>query len=224
LEYVSPVGTSAAPQLSTTTDGATILNWGVHIPKKPNDAFGAQIVVEVKLKVGNVWGTLNTEVDASSDSGIIPRKDGAVDTTIKICPGSPSLAKIMAKKVPRIGDKVFYQLSVANPLGKSVTATVEDILPSNTSFVGMVSGPAPTQSGNKLTWNLSIPAGTQANPSVIILKFTVRVNSGVVFQKYTNTATVTQSSDPFTTAVNGVPINTATFTIGKPTYIPTIRR
>jgi uncharacterized repeat protein (TIGR01451 family) len=224
LQYVSPVGTSPAPQTSTTPDGATILAWGVHVPKKPNDAFGAQVVVEVTLKVGNVWGKLNTELDAYSDSGIIPRKDGSGDTTVKLCPGQPSLAKTMAQKVPKIGDQLIYQLSVANPLtDRAVTATVEDILPSNISFVGMLSGPAPTQSGNKLTWNLNIPASTSQNSSVIILKFATRVNSGVVFQKYTNTATITQSSYPFGTTVNGVAINTATFTIGKLIYLPLTR-
>jgi uncharacterized repeat protein (TIGR01451 family) len=225
LQYVSPVGPSPAPQTSTTDDGATILTWGVHVPKKPNDAFGAQVVVEVTLKVGNVWGKLNTDLDAISASGIIPRKDGSGDTTVKLCPGQPSLAKTMVQKVPRIGDQLIYQLSVANPLtDRAVTATVEDILPSNISFVGMVSGPAPTQSGNKLTWNLSIPASTAQNSSVVILKFATRVNSGVVFQKYTNTATITQSSYAFSTTVNGVAINTATFTIGKSIYLPLTRK
>jgi uncharacterized repeat protein (TIGR01451 family) len=223
LQYVSPVGTSAAPQLSTTPDGSTILSWGVHVPKKPDDAFGAQVVVEVALKVGNVWGRINTELEATSASGIIPRKDGAVDTTVKICPQQPSLAKIMAQKVPRVGDELIYQLSIANPNNTAVTATVEDILPSNISFVGMLSGPAPTQNGNKLTWNLNLPAATSQTGSVVILRFATRVNSGVVFQKYTNTATITQSSVPFSTSVNGVAINTATFTIGKPIFVALVR-
>ncbi|HYF65935.1 MAG TPA: hypothetical protein VD886_24105, partial [Herpetosiphonaceae bacterium] len=224
LQYVSPVGSSPAPAASITPEGATILSWGINVPKKPDNAFGAQVVVEVALKVGNMWGNINTELDATSTSGLVPRKDGVVDATVKICPQSPSLAKIIAHKVPKIGDEVTYQLTLANPTASQVTVTVEDVLPSNVSFVKMLAGNTPTQNGNKLSWNLSLPAGTQQAASVTILRFTAKVNSGVPFQKYTNTATVTQGSTSFVTSVNGTPINTATFAIGKPVYLPMVRR
>ncbi|MBA3469033.1 MAG: isopeptide-forming domain-containing fimbrial protein [Herpetosiphonaceae bacterium] len=225
LSYVSPVGTTAIPQTSTHTDGTTALVWtNITVPAKPDNAFGAQVIFEVTLKVGNIWGNVNTELAAISTSGLIPRKDGTVDSTVKICPQQPSLAKTIVQHIPKIGDQVIYQISVANPNNTAVTATVQDILPANLSFVGMLAGNAPAQSGNTLTWNLTLPAATSPSGSVVILKFKARINSGVVFQKYTNTATVTQSSVPFTTSINGVPINTATFTLGKPSYHPQLRR
>ncbi len=225
LKYVSPVGATAAPQTTTNPDGTTIVSWtGINVPAKPVGSFGAQVVLEVTLKVGNVWGDVNTELAATSPAGLIPRKDGAVDTTVKICPQAPSLAKIVVQKVPKIGDQVIYQISVANPNNTALTVTVQDILPTNMSFIGMVAGVAPAQNGNTLTWNLTVPAATSPTGSVVILKFATRVNSGVVYQKYTNTATVTQSSVPFTTSIGGVPINLDTYTLGKPFYLPVVGR
>lgn len=227
LTYVNAVAPSIAPNIILNPDGTTSLRWSnVRVPAKPNNAFGSQIVLEVQLKVGNIWGSLGTVVSSTSSYGLIPRKDEAntADPTVKVCPQQPSLAKISNRSVTNVGDEVIYQISVANPNNTAVTATVQDVLPTNIQFMGMLTGAAPSQSGNTLTWNVTIPAATPQSAGIVVLKFKTRVNSGQILQKYTNTATITQSSVAISTNVSGTSINTATFTIGTPVYLPIIGR
>lgn len=223
LLYDGPIS-SLQPTLGINGDGTSTLAWeNVNVRAAPAGGF-VQRVLEVRLKVGNVWGNLSTIVQATSDYGAIPRPDGIVDPTVQVCAPTASMAKIANRRIVRVGQDVVYQISIANPGNTAITATVQDVLPSGMAYTSMLAGGAPTVSGNQLTWNVSVPARAQNTDGSVVLRFKVRVNSGTALEQKINTATITQSSAPITNLYDGIAINTATFTIGKAVFLPSITR
>ncbi|HEY1014272.1 MAG TPA: hypothetical protein VGE07_16280 [Herpetosiphonaceae bacterium] len=220
LEYVSTVGAGQAqPAVTIGANGDSTVKWtGRRVPAKPGNQTAGFLIIEVVLKVGEIWGALDTIVSTTSPDGLIPRKDGALDPTIYVCPTAPSYSKVTGRKLARIGDQIVYVISVANPNASPFTISLRDELPSGTSFVRMDSGPAPTRSGNILTWtNLTIPAKVGEVPGSVQLRVVARLDAGSNGATVTNTATVTASS----VSVIASPRNTAVFRIaGRSLYLP----
>jgi uncharacterized repeat protein (TIGR01451 family) len=207
LEYVQPLGTTPQPRVITDNSGATKLTWlGQTIPAKPANAFGSQVLFEVEIQVGQVWGELVTVEQATSPDGLIPRKDGVQNASVIVCPSQPAIAKDANRQIVRIGDEVRYMISLANTNTTALNATVEDQLPQNVSYLGMVSGGTPTVSGNKLTWNVVIPPAAGGKAGATMLIFRVRVNGGEAGMSYPNSATVASSSAAFDSSQNTIAI------------------
>jgi uncharacterized repeat protein (TIGR01451 family) len=212
LNYVQSSPTAPSPRVITDHTGVTTLTWvNQTIPAKPANAFGSQVILEVELEVGNVWGELATVEQATSPDGLIPRKDGVQNASILVCPTQPSIAKEANRSIVRIGDEIRYIISLANTNVTAINATVVDQLPENVSYVGMVSGPAPTIVNKTLTWSsLSVPAAAGGKAGLTQLIFTVRVDTGEAGTTFTNTATVTSSAGAFDTTHNSVQALVAT--------------
>lgn len=207
LNYVQPLGTTPQPRQITDNTGATRLTWlNQTIPAKPADAFGAQVLFEVEIQVGQVWGEFITVEQASSSDGLIPRKDGVQNASVIVCPAQPSIGKDANRRIVRIGDEVRYMISLANTNTTALNATVQDQLPQNMTYLGMVSGNTPTINGQTLSWNVSIPAASGGKAGATTLVFRVRVNSGDAGATYSNTATVTSGAGTFDTTRNTIAI------------------
>lgn len=234
VTYLSSTAGRQAPDYTTpNAEGGTDVVWNkLNILKNPsanNASPGYVVTLEIQFKVGNVWGDVVPTMLATSTYGAIPERDPNVRPTIKVCPTSPAMAKTVNRSMIRVGESVIYQITLANPNASSITATVQDVLPAGMSFDGMVSGATPTQNGNTLTWNVTIPAATQqGGVGIVTLRFRAKLNQGNRGQKIENVATVTQSSVPITTTSdgtpNGTPLNKATTTVAIPVFLPLVLR
>lgn len=226
LRFSRALGTTTTPSISTTSFGISTMTWNyLVIPAKPANAFAAQVVLEVELKIGQVWGQLDTLVQTTSPDGLIPRKDGVLDPTILVCPEGPAIAKDVGYPFVGSGGEVVYQISLANPTDSSFTISVEDQLPPEMSYVSAVTGPAPlgpapSANGNTLTWtNVQVPAMADGKAGLVLLQFKVRV-FGTTGTIYRNTVTVPSSSAPITEAAfTGVDI-----LVANRTFLPLVRR
>ncbi|HEY0607988.1 MAG TPA: hypothetical protein VGD58_34065, partial [Herpetosiphonaceae bacterium] len=206
LNYVQQLGTTPPPRVITDNTGTTKLTWlNQTIPAKPANAFGSQVVFEVEIQVGQVWGEFITVEQASSPDGAIPRKDGVQNASVVVCPTQPSIGKDVNRRIVRIGDEVRYMISLANTNTTALNATVQDQLPQNLTYLGTVSGGNPTINGQTLSWNVNIPAASGGKAGATTIIFRVRVDSGDAGDVYTNTATVT-SGGTFDTTRNTIAI------------------
>ena len=186
LRFSRAISGTTAPQVSVDSAGQQTVRWvNQTINAKPNNVFAAQVEYWIELAVGNVLGGLDTSASAASPDGLIPRKDGVSDPTIPMCaPASPAMVKSASVMTAASGSEIVYQIMLANPTGSAINTVVSDPLPAGFSFVGMVQGPQPVQSGNTLTWtSVSVP------PSNGLTKLTFRALVGGETNKtVTNTA------------------------------------
>lgn len=205
LRFLRPLNTTPQPTVTINAIGQTLVNWSnIRIPAKPDNQVAAQVIFEMELEIGQVWGDLATVVTTTSPDGTIPRKEGVVNPTIPVCPASPSIAKDASKRVVRIGEEFVYQITLANTTASAVTVSVQDRLPSNFSFVANTVGTA-NVSGNTLTWTgVNVPAATNGKAGIAILQFRVRVNSGTANGVYPNTAVVLSSPITFNTTYSTI--------------------
>ena len=224
LRYDEPLPGTAAPDVSSDEEGRTVLTWrNLRIPAKPAASFAAQVALQVRLEVGQVFGDLDTTLEAITPDGLIPRKDDAVNPTVPVCVGSPTLAKDASERIIKPGDEVVYQITLANPTANAQTAAVEDQLPAAFSFIESVAGLGPMVSGNTLTWtDVTVPAAANGKPGTVALRFKTRATSGVVGQSYTNTARITTSSVPFDATHSSVSVLVAN-EVHK-VFLPLVRR
>jgi uncharacterized repeat protein (TIGR01451 family)/fimbrial isopeptide formation D2 family protein len=221
LRYNKVLNSTPAPSsVTTANNGVSTIKWSnLRIPAKPANAFGSQVVLEIELQAGQVWGNLDTVVATTSPDGLIPRKDGVVNPTVQVCPTSPALTKDVNRTIVSAGNDVVYRIMLANPTDTPFTATIEDQLPNNFSFVANVQGQA-SVSGNTLTWaNVAVPAATNGVAGVVILEFSAHINSTEKGARYTNTATVTSSSVPLDTTYNSITVR-----VTLTSFLPLIRR
>jgi hypothetical protein len=78
-----------------------------------------------------------------------------------------------------------------NPGTSAISLNIEDTLPAQLTFVGNVSGAAPTRNGNQLSWaNVNVPAASNGVPGIAALRFRVKLTGGNSGDKVRNTATV----------------------------------
>lgn len=203
LRFYRPIGGTPKPTVTMDATGASTLAWtNLTIAAKPDNTIATQMQLEIELQVGQVWGALDTVVTTTSPDGSIPRKDSAANPTVPVCPPSPAVAKDAdIYTVTKAGDQVLYQITLANTTASPLTVSVQDQLPSNFGFVSSAAGrPAPTVSGNQLTWTgVTIPAATNGKAGILILQVTVRVNSITQGGVYPNTAVVSGSAVAFNT-------------------------
>jgi uncharacterized repeat protein (TIGR01451 family) len=233
-----PLGLTFSRVLSSTTQPSVIIDnngvssvvWSnLRIRAKPDNVFATQYTLQIELKVGNVWGNLNTKVQTSSPDGAIPRKENVDDPTIPVCPGSPSIAKAAGRPTVDVGGKLMYQISLANPTGSPINnISVKDVLPKDMDYDSMETGAAPQLSADKktLTWTVNLPAGTATNPGVVILRYRAKaLTTAAINSKQTNTVSAT-SSPALQTTVKGVNVTSATVTVIKTRtyYLPQIRK
>ena len=233
-----PLGLTFSRVLSGTTQPSVLIDnngvssvvWSnIRIPARPNNAPVTQYTLQMELKVGNVWGNLNTKVQTSSPDGAIPRKENVQDPTVPVCPGSPSIAKAAGRPTVDVGGKLMYQISLANPTGSAINnISIKDVLPKDMEYDSMETGTAPQISTDKktLTWTVNLPAGTATNPGVVILRYRAKaLPTAAINSKQTNTVTAT-SSPALQTTVKGVNVTSATVTVVKTRsyYLPMIRR
>jgi uncharacterized repeat protein (TIGR01451 family) len=207
LTYVRTIGALPQPRVITDAAGATKLTWiNQTIPAKPSNAFGSQVILEVEVLVGQVWGELVTVEQVASPDGLIPRKDGVQNASVVVCPAQPAIAKEANRHIVRIGDEVRYMISLANTNSTDLNVTVQDQLPSNMTYLGAVSGGTPTVSGRTLTWNVTIPKAVNGKAGSTQLVFRARVDSGQAGSSYPNTATITAGGSGFDTTKNTMAI------------------
>lgn len=205
LRFLRPMGNTPQPTVTINGVGQTIVNWSnMRIPAKPDNQVAAQVIFEMELEIGQVWGDLATVVSTTSPDGTIPRKEGVVNPTIPVCPASPSIAKEASKHVVRVGEEFLYQITLANTTASAVSVSVQDRLPGNFSFVANTVGTA-SVSGNTLTWTgVNVPAATNGKAGITILQFKVRVNTGAPGGIYPNTAVVLSSPITFSTTYSTI--------------------
>lgn len=220
LRFNKVLNSTPTPLVTIANNGVSTIKWSdLRIPAKPANAFGSQVVLEIELQAGQVWGNLDTVVATTSPDGLIPRKDGVVDPTVQVCPTSPAITKDVNRLTVSTGNDLVYRIMLANPTDTAYTATVEDQLPNNFSFVANVQGQA-NVSGNTLTWaNVAVPAATNGVAGVVILEFSAHVNSTEKGKTYTNTATATSPSVSVDPTYNSV---TVRVTINS--FLPMMRR
>ncbi|GAB4206500.1 MAG: hypothetical protein OHK0022_33680 [Roseiflexaceae bacterium] len=217
LNFSRVLSGTVQPATVTDNNGVTSVVWSnQRIRAKPNDVFATQVSFQLELKVGNVWGAMNTRVQTTSQDGAIPRKENVTDPTVPVCPGLPSVAKAVAKPTMDIGSKMMYRISLANPTNTAMnTVVVEDTLPAGMEFDSMSpSGqPVPQVSNGKLTWTVSVPAGTSTAPGVTALTYLTKLKPNVALNsRLTNTVKVT-STPAMQTTVKGQSVVSATVTV-----------
>ena len=221
---VKYLGTSRRriPLATLLPDGRTKVSWvNLDVPQSPRNG-SASVLMDMDLEIDNTWEDVRPTVQALSDYGSIPLKSElqGVAPAITVCPQQPAISKLVNHTVARVGDTVVYQIVVANTNPTELTATIQDELPANMSFLGMLSGPAPTTSGNTLTWNVAVPGITGAETKrTVVLLFNARVDSvGAIDTAYTNTATVSQSSAQIDTTYAS-----ATYVVPRVLFFPTVQ-
>ncbi|NJN65708.1 MAG: DUF11 domain-containing protein [Chloroflexaceae bacterium] len=218
LSFVQVLGTTPAPDSIEVKAGQTVLTWyGLGVPA--SDGPFTQVVMEVRLQLGDVWEPLNLSIEATSPDGIIPpweKREGiSLEPDIVPCaPERPTMGKVVDQTSVAVGDEFRYQVTLANPTDEAITASVEDVLPSSVQFIGMVRGPVPeiVTDTNTLVWNdLVVPARVGEAAQTVVLEYRVRLMSGTIQDAYTNRATViaTSSSTPFETTTSEVPVRVA---------------
>ena len=223
LRYARPIGTTPPPMVLINGSGESVITWSnLRIPAKPSGAVASQVVLAVELKVGQVWHNLAATVQASSPDGAIPRKDGADDPIVLLCPPGPAIAKDVSLMLGRVGSEVLYQISLANTNPTTITTTVEDQLPEGLAFIAPVLGPdlgpAPSVSGTTLRWqDVAVPPAADGKAGVLRLQFRVRIIGGTEGSSIVNT--VTERSGAFDTTYNTVAV-----TVARGFFIPIIRR
>lgn len=205
LRFVRPINLTSAPTVTTSSTGVTTVTWSnIRIPAKPDNQVASQVVFEVELEVGQVWGDLATVVETTSPDGSIPRKEGTVNPTVPVCPPGPAIAKDATKRVVALGEEFMYQITLANTTASPLTVSVRDQLPENFSFVANVQGQA-TVNASTLTWsNVQVPAASNGKAGILILQFRVRVNSGTPGGVYPNTAQIISSPVAFNTTYSTI--------------------
>lgn len=229
LTFSRVLSGTTQPSVLVDTNGVSNVIWSnLRIAAKPDNQPFTQYTLQIELKVGNVWGNLDTKVTTSSADGAIPRKENASDPTIPVCPASPSIAKAAGRATVDVGGKLMYQISLANPGAAISNVTVKDVLPKDMDYDSMEAGGTPQISTDKktLTWTVNLPAGTAAKPGVVILRYRAKVSaSAAINSKQTNTVTAT-STPALQTTVKGVNVTSATVTVVKTRnyFLPMIRR
>jgi uncharacterized repeat protein (TIGR01451 family) len=188
LKYVSTVGDTPAPTVTTDNFGVTTVAWNKLTIQTGSPFYEKDLLIN--LQISQVWGDLGTVVQTTSPDGLIPLKDGATNVAVTVCPPGPAIAKDVTRSSVRVGDEIVYQISLANPTASPITTNVIDQLPAGLSYVAMVPGKGANPSGTSpLTWNVTVPAAVNQKPGSVILQFRVHVDSGTVGSVYTNTAT-----------------------------------
>jgi uncharacterized repeat protein (TIGR01451 family) len=192
LRYLNPVGTTPTPHLALDPLGNQLVIWDNLVINKPSDAIATQVVLEMKFAIGQVWGDIPTQVRTTSPDGLIPRKEGAIDPIVRVCPPTPAIAKSVNMTQVREGGELIYQIMLANPTKSPLTTNVTDALPPSLVYVGMLSSagvPAPTVAGNTLSWpSVTIPAATDTSTGTVLMRLRVRVSGATVGQTIDNTA------------------------------------
>lgn len=204
LHFLRTLGNTPLPELLPQTDGTTIVRWkDLTVAQKPANAVAFELELQIELEVGQVWSDQETKVEADSPDGLIPRTDGEIDPAVKICIDGPGIAKDSSLRLVRElnvapNQEFIYQIELVNPGENTITATIEDQLPSNVQYVARVIGPNPQITGSTLRWsNLSVPpASSQGVPGVARIQFRVRFTGGAPGSVFTNTVTVIESSEP----------------------------
>jgi len=220
LNFVRAIGATPTPAVNISPLGVSTVKWSdLRIPAKPSGAFASQLVLEVELQVGQVFGDLSTVVQTTSPDGLIPRKDGVLDPAVQVCPSSPVVAKEASQHLVRVGGELMYQLLIANPNSSPLTATLTDQLPDELSFVANVQGQA-TVNGNLLTWsNLTVPAAVNGKAGTVVLQFKVRVVGAAEGARLSNTVAVASSSVPLDTSYDDV-----TVVVARSIFLPIVAR
>ncbi len=195
------------PLQKSNGDGSITLRWdGLTIPKAKGDV-PSQVVLLLKLKIGDVWGTLKPTASAVSTDGVIQTlpNDEADTSQVTVC--TPENALAMAKVVDTAqvfkGSTMVYQVSLSNTTGEDVSGVkVVDVLPDNVELVKVIGDtPQPELKDHpdtgtpkkRLVWNdVTVPAGVDEDTAgMLLLRYQARLNSGKVGETYTNSASVT---------------------------------
>ncbi len=221
LSFVKQLSGPVAPTATTDGLGLTTVSWSSLQIAAKGGGVATQVVMTIQVQVGQVLGDLVT-TEQTTPAGSIPRKDGVQNAAIHMCIAGPTIAKEASPHTVHHGDSVLYQIALSNPSNTQLSnVTVTDQLPPNMAFVAQVAGPMPTQNGNILTWTVSVPGGTTAQPGVLNLQFRAQLANNAPDQPYTNTATATGGTTHFDTTYGTVTING---TIQIKIFMPLIRR
>ncbi len=214
-----PAPTSIIPVTTGADAGSTRLVWrNLTVPAKPGSADVSELPLAIVARVGQVWSDQGTSVEITSPDGIIPRTDGEVDPTVRICVTGPAVAKTASittipPSAPGSPNPTFlYQIEVVNPTDSQYTITLRDVLPAGITYNAMVSGSAPqiSSSGGRmvLTWNnRTVPARSGTTPGRLVLLFRVTLNPAQVTGTITNTVEIVESSVPITGQLLEAPIS-----------------
>jgi uncharacterized repeat protein (TIGR01451 family) len=184
LHFDGIIGATPAPKVIAVTEKGTVLSWeNLFIAAKPSNATATQLTLQVRLRVGQVWGPLQPRVEANSPDGSLPRKDGVLDPTIRLCaPTGPAIGKDASSLRLLPNAEYFYVFSLINPGATPLTGVAfEDTLSSKVSYLSTPVGAAPAVSGQRLSWSgLTVPAATQSGPGVLSIVIKVRLNQTAV--------------------------------------------
>ncbi|OAN46332.1 hypothetical protein A6A03_12655 [Chloroflexus islandicus] len=223
LSYLRPdTGMPAPDSIIRLTSGAqagsTQLVWrNLTVPAKPTASNVSELPLAIWLQVGQVWSDQGTSAEVTSPDGIIPRTDGEVDPTVRMCVDGPAVAKTasittLPPVIPGDPNPTFlYQIEVVNPTDSAFTVTLRDVLPVGLVYNAMLSGSAPaiSSAGGRtvLQWNnLNVPAQSGTTPGRVTLLFRVTVNPGQVSGGLNNTVEILSSSTPITNQLLEAPV------------------
>jgi len=197
LKYVSPANPTLYPKLLKTGDGLSQLLWeDLMIPAKPANSLAAQKRLEVQLAFDRVWKDVKTGVLVTSPDGLIPAKDSISDALVPAClQTNPSASLIVDRQTASIGDDIIYTITIHNPTGDATTLTIDDVLPDNVDFNGMINGRDPDEKADdKLKWKLLRVEG-QSDETLV---FKAKVVSGSTGSDISNSIKVTSPTPFFT--------------------------
>lgn len=219
LSFVKTNGSTPKPVFSTDPDGFQVMSWsGLRVPAKPDNAVAAQVILSVDLKIGQVLGDLSTTVQTDSPDGIIPRREGVVNPTVRVCPTKPQIAKTANTLAMLPGGEIIYQITLANPTANPITTNITDNLPRNVSYAANLTGPAPTVNASTLTWTgVTIPAAAAGSTGTVLIRFKALVAKTAPLGNVVNTATASSTQiNPQSSSV--------TVLVSKRTYLVSVRR
>lgn len=225
LHFDGVAGNVPAPRILSQNDKGTVLVWqNLSVPAKPGNATSSQLVLDIKLRIGQVWGPLQPRVEANSPDGSLPKKDGVLDPTVSLCSSGPAIGLDASKRRVLPDEEFFYVLSLVNPESTAITVSVNNTLPTKLRFVANVQGDAPSSTtGGALVWNnIQVPAANNGAPGVKLIIFKVKVTGAKVGDVILNEARVGTSS----TSVDGTngDVEVVVVDAGTRVYLPFIRR
>ena len=197
LHFDGIIGSTPAPKILSQNEKGTVLRWeNLYIAAKPGNAGSSQLLLQVRLKLGQVWGALQPRVEASSPDGSLPKKDGILDPTVRLCdPSGPAVGLDVTKSRLLPDEEFFYVISVTNPGAAAVSFGLENTLSPKLRYLSTPTGTAPTVAGQKLSWSgLSVPAASPSGPGLLLIVFKVKLTGAVVGDIIPNRVTLTSGT------------------------------
>jgi uncharacterized repeat protein (TIGR01451 family) len=116
-----------------------------------------KLLIQYQVRASGLFGIYYNQVDGVSDSTFVTHtEDYHEDVAVGVLPGV-ALYKLVQSEQAEAGDTAVYTLTVDNRSGDDIVGVrITDVLPSNFSYQGMLSGDAPIITSPDLVWTVNL--------------------------------------------------------------------